>query len=323
METMVNSAKARVEAICRDDSLVLLTFSDLHARGVADSSSVQLAELLGALTNGIPTHGVIDLGDNMGMLGRETHVTNPDLHDIIADMFATFRGASNCPFFPINGNHDAPGTDFFKPDFWNALVRDDLNALGAATTHGGWYYTDLREDIRLVFLSAPWQSDVESEIPTPCWCFGEEQLAWLRDVALDTGKYVLLFCHVPMYDRYTGDMEKMLDVWTGSRAAKSYISTLCGWIEDAPEAVAILEGFAKAHPGKLIGEFSGHTHVDSLWAPGEVKGEVQNPLPCHQSVISSFCLRGTAAMDILVVTPSLRRVDMVRVGDGEDRGFSF
>ncbi|MBR5868143.1 MAG: metallophosphoesterase [Clostridia bacterium] len=320
---MIERTAERVKALRQQDSLVLLTFSDLHARGRTDPSSVRLAEWMGALTDAIPTHGVVDLGDNMGMLGRETHVTDPDLHRIMTDMFVAFRDAARCPFFPINGNHDAPGTDFFKPDFWNSLVRDELNALGAATTHGSWYYADLREDIRLVFLSAPWQSDRESEIPTPCWEFGEEQLAWLRDVALDTEKYVLLFCHVPMYDRYTGDMESMLDVWTGSRAAKAYISTLCGWIDDAPEAVAILEDFAKANPGKLVGEFSGHTHADSLWAPGETKGTVQNPLPCYQSVIRSFCLQGTAAMDILVVTPSLRRVDMIRVGDGEDRSFSF
>ncbi|MBR4865704.1 MAG: metallophosphoesterase, partial [Clostridia bacterium] len=309
MGTMVNSAKARVEALRREDSLVLLAFSDLHARGVEDPVFQKVKGQIEELTRTIPIHGVIDLGDNMGMLGRETHVTNPALHDIMARMFAAFRGASNCPFFPINGNHDAPGTDFFKPDFWNALVREELNALGAATANGGWYYADLRGDIRLVFLSAPWQSDVESEIPTPVWALGEEQLAWLREEALDTEKYVLILCHVPMYDRYTGDIASMLDVWTGTRAAKAYISTLCGWIDDAPEAVTILEDFAKTHPGKLIGEFSGHTHVDSMWAPGETQGAVQNPLPCHQSVIRM----AKDGLDILVVTPSLGRVDMIRV----------
>lgn len=319
MGTMVNSAKARVEALRREDSLVLLAFSDLHARGVEDPVFQKVKGQIEELTRTIPIHGVIDLGDNMGMLGRETHVTNPALHDIMARMFAAFRGASNCPFFPINGNHDAPGTDFFKPDFWNALVREELNALGAATANGGWYYADLRGDIRLVFLSAPWQSDVESEIPTPVWALGEEQLAWLREEALDTEKYVLILCHVPMYDRYTGDIASMLDVWTGTRAAKAYISTLCGWIDDAPEAVTILEDFAKTHPGKLIGEFSGHTHVDSMWAPGETQGAVQNPLPCHQSVIRM----AKDGLDILVVTPSLGRVDMIRVGEGEDRSFCF
>jgi len=319
METMVNSAKARVEALHREDSLVLLVFSDLHAKGAEDSVFQKVKSQLQALTRAIPTDGIINLGDNMGMLGRETHVTNPDLKRIMTDMFSALRSAVPCSLYLINGNHDAPGTDFFKPDFWNDMVREELNALGAATTHGGWYYTDLREDVRLVFLSAPWQSDIESEIPTPIWAFGAEQLTWLREEALDTEKYVMLFCHVPMYDRYTGDMASMLDVWTGTRAAKAYISTLCGWIDDAPEAVTILENFAKTHPGKLIGEFSGHTHVDSMWAPGETQGAVQNPLPCHQSVIRM----AKDGLDILVVTPSLGRVDMIRVGEGEDRSFCF
>ncbi len=319
METMVNSAKARVEALRREDSLVLLVFSDLHARGAEDPVFQKVKSQLKALTRAIPTDGIINLGDNMGMLGRETHVTNPDLKCIMTDMFSALRSVVPCPLYLINGNHDAPGTDFFKPDFWNALVREELNALGAATTHGGWYYTDLREDVRLVFLSAPWQSDIESEIPTPIWAFGAEQLTWLREEALDTEKYVMLFCHVPMYDRYTGDMASMLDVWTGTRAAKAYISTLCGWIDDAPEAVAILEGFAKTHPGKLVGEFSGHTHADSLWAPGEEKESVKNPLPCHQAVVRM----AKEGLDVLVVTPSARRVDLVRVGDGEDRNFGF
>ena len=73
----------------------------------------------------------------------------------------------------------------------------------------------------------------------------------------------------------------------------------------------------------MIGEFSGHTHADSLWAPGECKGTVTNPLPCHQAVIRAFSLSGVAAIDLAVVTPSLGRVDLVRVGDGEDRNFAF
>ena len=233
-------AASRVDALRKPDSRVFVTFSDLHARGVEDESSLRLRGLLADLTGRISCDGVIDLGDNMGMLGRETHVENPRLKGIMEGMFASFRQACACPFYPINGNHDAPGTDFFKPDFWNGMVRSDLDALGARTTAGGWYYVDL-PGLRLVFLSAPWESDIASEIPTPCWEFGEAQLAWLREEALHTEGHVLLFCHVPMYYRYTGDMERMLDVWTGTRAAKAYISTLCGWIDDAPQAVEILE----------------------------------------------------------------------------------
>ena len=319
METMVNSAKARVEALRREDSMVLLVFSDLHARGAEDPVFQKVKSQLQALTRAIPTDGIINLGDNMGMLGRETHVTNPDLKCIMTDMFSALRSVVPCPLYLINGNHDAPGTDFFKPDFWNDMVREELEKVGAITRDGAWYYVDMGEAVRLVFLSAPWQSDIESEIPTPIWAFGAEQLTWLREEALDTEKYVMLFCHVPMYDRYTGDMASMLDVWTGTRAAKAYISTLCGWIDDAPEAVAILEGFAKTHPGKLVGEFSGHTHADSLWAPGEEKESVKNPLPCHQAVVRM----AKEGLDVLVVTPSARRVDLVRVGDGEDRSFAF
>ena len=177
----------------------------------------------------------------------------------------------------------------------------------------------------LFVLSLPYDSDIENEMPTPLWGFGKEQLNWLRQTALATNKNVIILSHVPFYYKYTGDKEATLDVWTGSEAKVSYISALCGEIEDIDEATEIIEQYNARPDTKLVACLSGHTHTDSLWAPYEEKNEVKNPLPCYQIVTTSTCPRKDAgaefgiSMDIAVWTPSSGELNMIRIGDGEDR----
>ena len=190
---------------------------------------------------------------------------------------------------------------------------------------GSYYYVDFdKADTRIVALSVPSDSDIEAEYPTPVWGFGKAQLAWLERTALATDKHVILLIHVPFYDEYRGDMAATLPVFTGEREAVSYISALCGWIDDVEEAAAIVNRFAE-RTGKLVGCFSGHTHADSLRGGLEELDGYKNPLICPQVVTRSFWRAKHGAdecpfaMDVLVWTASERRLELVRIGDGEDR----
>lgn len=66
-------------------------------------------------------------------------------------------------------------------------------------------------------------------------------------------------------------------------------------------------------------------HTDSFWTPYESKGERKNPLPCHQVVTTAACFTEDSeleigiSIDIAVWTPSKGKLNMIRVGDGEDR----
>lgn len=290
----------------------------------------RLIPALKLITEKIDYDAVIDLGDNFGMLGRNIHITNDELKARYERVFSAMHDATKHPMINVNGNHDAIGTDFFKSAFWNSIVKGKYgNTLAVYDDEGSYYYIDYEKaSTRLIVLSLPYDSDIESEMPTPFWGFGKCQLKWLRKKALNTDKDVIILSHVPFYYKYTGDSKATLDVWTVKEAKTSYISALCGWIEDLDKAVAIIEEFNNRST-KVVACLSGHTHYDSFWLPHEEKCGEKNPLPCHQIVTTSTCLTDKVepkigiSIDVAVWSPSRKEFNMIRIGDGEDRKISL
>ena len=319
---LIEATKALEEKLARvrtSNSLVLPYFSDLHTNSADAPCVAELEEILAAITQVAKPDAVVNLGDNLDMLGRKYHISNEDLQRTLTALFDKTQKATGCPLLLINGNHDAIGTDFFKAEIWNAVVKGKYDG-GLARYHsdGSYYYVDFdKAKTRLVFLSLPYDSDIEAEHPTPLWGFGKEQIAWLKDIALKTEYDILLFSHVPFYYEYRGDTESMLEVWNGHHTAMSYISALCGWIEDLEEAVAAIRA-----SGRVKVCLSGHIHTESLWAPEEQKGEDKNPLPCPQFVTTRPIppVKGEYgfSIDVVVWDPDSKVMHILRFGDGED-----
>lgn len=343
---LTQSLKNRLEKIRKEDSVVMPLFADWHVNEKDSSLVNNLVTGLHILTSEIEFDGVVNLGDNTGMLGRNEHITNENLSLFLTYLFEQLSGVTNKPLYLVNGNHDGVGTDFFKSDFWNGLTKHQYgNDKAVFGQQGSYYYVDLEKgNTRMIVLSVPSGSDTESEIPHPYWELGLAQLRWLAEIALDTDKNVILLCHVPLYDYYIGDMEKMLSVWDGNREKKAYVKDLCGWIEDADEAVRVLNAFQKheayenrdlgislkqsAPEAKLVACLSGHTHEDSLWQPGETKEPYTNKLLCYQVVTKSVMPYRKEetygfAFDVMVWTPSEGRLSFLRYGDGQDRTIQF
>lgn len=352
MKEFVDTSAARVgeevRKVRKEDSLVFLTFSDLHIKTAEDARVENLLLALEALDAAVSPDYAVNLGDNPDMLGRMDHIPNPELAALFSKLFDRMQGAVRCPLLLIHGNHDGPGTDFFMPDFWNAITKGRYGHDKAVYgEEGSWCYLDVpAPEVRLVMLSMPYGSDVEREIPTPLWRFGDAQLKWLANTALDTQLPVVLLVHVPLFYEYTGDRESMLGVWTGERAAESFIKDLCGEIGDRETAMGILLAFhnheayvreelgialkPSAESARLAGCFSGHNHIDSMWAPGDARGVRINRLPCTQVVTKAFGMNYgeqketgvEVAVDAVVWTPSEGVCHMFRLGDGEDRVFA-
>ena len=314
--------KAEVDKYRKDNTLTFLLFSDLHADGADTIYAKKLLQALDSICSCINPNAVIDLGDNLSMLGRIEHISNARLAEVLTELFDSMYASVNRPLFFINGNHDAVGTDFFKPALFNQIVKGKYDCgMARYHTEGSYYYVDYAQaHLRMVFLSVPYDSDITAVHPTPLWAFGSEQLKWLKQEALDTDANVILFCHVPLFYEYRGDPTRLLEVWDGEKTAESYIAALCGWIDDAEEAVSIIEG-----KENVIACFSGHTHQDSFWQPFETQGEDTNPLPCQQIVTACAVPRKYSedalgiAIDILIWNPDEQIIQIVRFGDGQDR----
>ncbi len=324
MKNAICEAKEKLEALRKDDSLVIPVFTDLHTSGVDGEYTERLISLLEILTREIPCDVLVDLGDNTGMLGRNEHITNSDLEKLLKGLFDKIYNAAKLPILFVNGNHDGIGTDFFNSLFWNGIVKKKYgNTSAVYDDDGSYYYVDFEKaDTRIIVLSVPSGADLIAEKPTPVWKLGDKQIKWLESVALDTEKYVFILSHVPFYDVYRGE-NCLHSVWDGEKERFSTTYALCGSIEDAEKAASVITAFNEKNKGKLIACLSGHTHSDSLYKPNETQGENTNPIPCYQTVTRAACLRREGiSIDIAVWTPSEKRFDMIRIGEGEDRSFT-
>lgn len=338
--------RQRIDALRRSDTLVFPIFTDLHTRSLDAPVTLALFDAMEALSKAVRADAVIALGDNLAMLGREEHASNETIHAIIRGLFERVSSLWPCPLLPVNGNHDGIGTDFFKADFWQGISRGFDRGAAKYSGNSAYYTVDFdRARVRMIVLSLPSGSDLTAENPSPTWAFGGDQLKWLAETALRTDYQALLVCHVPLYYAYADEKDWTIGVWTGDHAAQSYVSALCGWIDDRDEAEALLSAFnahaacridrlnvslpASPESAGLIACLSGHMHDDSLFRAGETIGHETNRLPCAQiqsgstNVSLNRPLRDQAAlpisMDVAVLTPSERRLTMVRYGAGADR----
>lgn len=327
----VVSAKEKVEALRKEDSLVFPVFTDLHSEGADCEWLIKLCEALKLITEEIQCDMVANLGDNLGMLGRNQHISNKNLKTLFKDMLDIIYESINCPLITANGNHDAIGTDFFKPDFWNDIVKNNYGNTNAVyDTTGSYYYVDFEKaKTRFVVLSVPSESDLDAEHPTPLWAFGKKQIDWLEKEALDVKDNVIILIHVPFYYHDNGDKATFIEVWNGEKTAMSYITDLYGRIEDVDKAIAVIDEFNEKSDTNLVACFSGHTHCDSLLPPHQERisnSECDfNPLPCHQIVTTGTFIPESEhkefgiSIDIAVWTPSENELNIIRVGDGDDR----
>ena len=318
---------AKINKLRCEDTLVFPIITDLHTDDSEGEYMQILIPALEIIGESFQYDALINLGDNFKMLGRNIHISNEELKARFERVFTAIYNAAQHPVINLNGNHDAPGTDFFKPDFWNDITKGKYgNTMAVYGDEGCYYYIDYgKANTRLVMLSLPYDSDVESEMPEPLWAFGEKQLVWLKETALDTNKDVIILSHVPFYYKFMGDKEATLDVWTGTCPKVSYISALCGWIDDIDKAIEIIDEYNNRPDTRLVACLSGHMHTDSLWLPYEENNGRKNPLPCKQVVTTATCftegveLEYGISIDVAVWTPSKGELNMLRIGDGDDR----
>lgn len=326
IKNQVMNAHKHIKNLRCEDSLVLALFSDIHVSDVSEERVNRLCETLKLISDQLHPDAVIDLGDNSGMLGRTRHITNSDLKLFFESLLTKLYTAAGAPLFCVNGNHDAIGTDFFDADFWNGIVKGKYGIENAVYGEGSYFYVDYpKSKTRIVVLSVPSGSDLDAEMPTPLWCFGKKQIEWIKSTAIKTEYDVILFCHTPPYDAYMGNMESTLDTWDGEKPRVSTIAALCGWTDDAEIMAEAVNSYFATSQNRLLGIFSGHTHVDSIWQPLESDGTFTNPLNCTQVVIKSPFHKGCdceilgIAVDIAIWTPSENEFNIIRIGDGKDR----
>lgn len=340
MEMLKKEAEAvsgRIDALSMKNPLIIPIITDMHVRGLEDKCFEMLCASFEALKDRVHMDALISLGDNFAMLGREEHITNERVSELLTGFAEKLSRAAGTPSFFINGNHDGIGTDFFSPELWRGAVTGRFD--GGLECHDGdsvYFYVDYpKRSLRCVFLSVPYGSDIDIDYPTPRWAFGRRQIEWLDTVALDVpdGTGVIIFSHVPFNYYYASEKDWKMATWDGHKQTESFVSALCGWIDDREGAERVLYDFV-LHRGRfiekkdtaLIACIAGHEHYDAVFAPGQSIGDLTNRLTCPQMLIGAansrinpaFRNKARIGVSIDIMVYENGRLELVRFGDGED-----
>lgn len=205
----------------------------------------------------------------------------------------------------------------------NKIVFDDERK--------AYYYDDDLQKIRFVSIdSFENKSYTIVDGVVKAYNLGEpsdRQIEWIKNEALSTvpaGYAVVSFSHLALHEPY---------VYNGT----TYVSLNAGKMGNAEKLVSLFNSF-KAKGGIYIGHFAGHLHHDFV--------TTKNGITCVQSLndgthwrdasyfgegfefVGDAPLKVTGtitecAIDAVIINKTSHRVDLIRIGAGDNRSFNY
>lgn len=243
------------------------------------------------------------------------------------------------------GNHDGCYGDesgYYRKQFtperlWDLYFRNQaLDSRRVFSDDGTYFYVDNQaQKIRFIILNSQfggeylqdsngWAVNNRFEIS----CYGQEQLDWLADVALDMpeGYGAIITSHVPPNISYTVDKEQLIGIINAYCEKTTYNGShtvgVDGWTNNT-----VSVDFTDAK-GEIITMFTGHIHQDKI--------DTETLLCPLVTIISSgaqvndgevpdrpFNTDQETSFDIVSINRKTRTIYCTRVGAGEDRVIKY
>ena len=245
---------------------------------------------------------------------------------ILGEQMELFRSATDCPFYPVQGNHDGywrynptRGVDTAEDEIWDeaiAYLRQDNRVKRVGNKP--YFYVDFAEKkIRLVVLCSFYYEIVEGRYRKK-YGTDDAQVQWLKEQALAVDKdwTVLLFSHDSPVKDFNENAKDDVSRYNGQ--------TLIRIVNEARAE----RGFA------VPGWFIGHHHYDFC---GEVMGinmicvgsETAYVFQLWDQPCWAECFDrnlGTDSEDLwdaVVLDKQNRMLRLYRVGAGKDRSICY
>ena len=287
---------------------------------------------------------IINGGD---MLSERT--TKPEFLRLMREAQSHFGNLLDKTYFTM-GNHDDNSYQTNDNGNWSKLVDDKeqfseyfryLTGKTVMGESGKYYYVDDNNfKIRIIMLDSidiPYikEGNYAKYSGQNMWAYRQEQLEWFGNIALDVPDEdwsVMVFSHLQPYA--TGVTGATATIRNATIARKilqafknktSYSGNSSANTEDDLKASVSVD-FTNGG-GNVIGWFSGHVHYDNMV-----------DMPEGIKLITTLCdgwspwadapakTRGTTteqAFDILTINKKSRKVDLTRIGAGNNRSFTY
>lgn len=241
------------------------------------------------------------------------------------------------------GNHDGCWGDssgYYRHQFtpermWQIFFRGQaLDFRRVFSDDGLYYYVDnVAQKTRFIVLNSHFGGEyaensngwaVNNRFGTSC--YGQEQLDWLADVALNMpdGYDAIIFAHVPPNINYTVDKAQFIGIVNAYNNKTLYTGSYTGISGWTSSNVSV--DFTDAN-GEIIAMFTGHVHGDSidtttmtcpiltiLSAGASANDPYKNEAPTRKA--------GTAtetSFDVVTINKNTRTIHCTRIGAGSDR----
>ena len=246
------------------------------------------------------------------------------------------------------GSKDTSSGDYYAHQFtpekmWSLFFRyQALDFNRVFSEDGTYYYVDnIPQKTRFIVLNSQFGGEysvgdnghaVNNRFKTSC--YGQEQLDWLADVALDmpSGYGAVLFTHVPPMPvnggttPYTVDCAQfngIINAYCNKTTYSGSFSGVSGWTSNN-----VSVDFTKAQ-GEIIALFAGHIHKDSIdtetlkcpiitVVAGGASSNEGHPTynrPFGTSLETSF--------DVVTINRATKMIYCTRLGAGSDRSVSY
>ncbi len=248
------------------------------------------------------------------------------------------------------GNHDGCYGDLtgeyrkqFTPEkMWNTYFRGQaLDSRRVFSEDGTYFYIDNQaQKTRFIVLNSQFGGEYSAD--SSGWatnnrfstsCYGQEQLTWLADEALDMpeGYGAVIAAHVPPNIEYTVDKAQLIGIIDAYNHKTTYVGSYSDGVDGWSNSSLSVD-FTDAK-GEVIAMFAGHVHGDSV---------DMSTLSCPLITIMSagaaanewYELAGIAperamqtdtetSFDVVTINRKSRTIYCTRVGAGEDRTIRY
>lgn len=239
------------------------------------------------------------------------------------------------------GNHDGCYGDVscyyekqFSPEkMWELYFRNQaLDSRRVFSEDGTYFYVDNHsQKVRFIILNSQFGGTylmdgngiaVNNRFSTSC--YGQEQLDWLADEALDMpeGYGAIITSHVPVNVTYTVDKDQLIGIINAycnkTTYSGSYTAGIDGWTNSS-----VSVDFTEAK-GEIIAVFTGHIHQDTvdtttLACPLITIISAGAQVNAGEMPDRTFGTDTETSFDVVTINRKTRTIYCTRVGAGEDR----
>lgn len=329
-----------------DSAAAFVWASDLHIPDATSGNTIRIGELFDAAIEACGLSNVVVCGD----IGTQYAVESEEILDREYKEFPKnlYPLWGSEKLLLTIGNHDGCfgcidgycyGNQYTPEKIYDTFFKVQTGHKNRHFSRDGSYFyaDDEAQKLRYIIMNShfggEYSTDERGIVKNDRFrvsCYGQEQLDWLINEALDMpkGYGAVIASHIPLsYDDPNNPDKELLRNIIRAYSSRTVYNG-CTEIDEENFAYSCVHADFTAAKGEILAVLAGHVHHD--WAFTDIlpcpiitivaSGGDLMPGSCTDRIFDTDC---ETSFDIAVIDRKKRVIDLVRVGAGYDRHIEF